>query len=56
MLVWGFPVFYMPYFSSPELHRQQADRRRWSAPQFVSGGYLGYGISIPYFINLGATI
>ncbi len=50
MLVWGFPVFYMPYFSSPDstVNKQTGVL----APQFVSGGYLGYGISIPYFINL----
>ncbi len=50
MLVWGFPVFYMPYFSAPDstVNKQTGVL----APQFVSGGYLGYGISIPYFINL----
>ncbi len=50
MLVWGFPVFYMPYFSSPDstVNKQTGVL----APQFVSGGYLGTGISIPYFINL----
>ena len=50
MLVWGFPVFYMPYFSSPDstVNKQTG----LLAPQFVSGGYLGYGLSLPYFINL----
>lgn len=50
MLVWGFPIFYMPYFSGPDstVNKQTG----LLAPQFVSGGYLGYGISIPYFINL----
>ena len=50
MLVWGFPVFYMPYFSSPDstVNKQTGVL----APQFVSGAYLGTGISIPYFINL----
>ncbi|RBP17122.1 LPS-assembly protein [Roseiarcus fermentans] len=50
MLVWGFPVFYMPYFSSPDstVNKQTGVL----APQFVSGASLGYGISIPYFINL----
>ncbi len=50
MLVWGFPVFYMPYFSSPDstVNKQTG----LLAPQFVSGSALGYGISIPYFINL----
>ncbi len=53
MLVWGFPVFYMPYFSSPDstVNKQTGVL----APQFVSGGYLGYGISIPYFINLAPS-
>ena len=50
MLVWGFPVFYMPYFSSPDstVNKQTGVL----APAFVSGGNLGYGFSIPYFINL----
>ena len=34
MLVWGVPVFYMPYFSSPELDGQQTDRRSGSAIHF----------------------
>jgi LPS-assembly protein len=50
MLVWGFPVFYMPYFSSPDstVNKQTGVL----APQIVSGSSLGYGFSIPYFINL----
>ncbi len=50
MLVWGFPVFYMPYFSSPDstVNKQTG----LLAPQIISGSSLGYGISIPYFINL----
>ena len=50
MLVWGFPVFYMPYFSSPDstVNKQTGVL----APSFVSGSNLGYGIGIPYFINL----
>ncbi|MGO9423015.1 LPS-assembly protein LptD [Roseiarcus sp.] len=50
MLVWGVPVFYMPYFSSPDstVNKQTG----LLAPQIVSGGYLGYGMSFPYFINL----
>jgi LPS-assembly protein len=53
MLVWGFPVFYMPYFSSPDstVNKQTG----LLAPQFVSGGNLGYGISLPYFINLAPS-
>ena len=47
---WGFPVFYMPYFSSPDatVNKQTG----LLAPALVSGGNLGYGISMPYFINL----
>ena len=47
---WGFPVFYMPYFSSPDatVNKQTG----FLAPALVSGGNLGYGMSIPYFINL----
>ncbi len=49
-LVWGLPIFYMPYFSSPDatVNKQTG----LLAPQFVSGASLGYGISFPYFINL----
>ena len=47
---WGFPVFYMPYFSSPDatVNKQTG----LLAPSLVSGGDLGYGMSLPYFINL----
>ena len=47
---WGFPVFYMPYFSSADatVNKQTG----FLAPALVSGGNLGYGMSIPYFINL----
>ena len=47
---WGFPVFYMPYLSSPDstVNKQTG----LLAPTFVSGADLGYGLSIPYFFNL----
>jgi LPS-assembly protein len=47
---WGFPVFYMPYFSSPDatVNKQTG----LLAPSLVSGAYLGTGVSMPYFINL----
>jgi LPS-assembly protein len=50
LLFWGFPVFYMPYFSAPDstVNKQTG----LLAPSFVSGADLGYGISMPYFINL----
>jgi LPS-assembly protein len=50
LLFWGFPVFYMPYFSAPDstVNKQTG----LLAPQFVSGADLGYGLSLPYFINL----
>ena len=47
---WGFPVFYMPYFSSPDSTVNK--KTGLLAPALVSGGNLGYGISLPYFINL----
>ncbi|HZZ62711.1 MAG TPA: LPS-assembly protein LptD [Roseiarcus sp.] len=50
MLVWGFPVFYMPYFSSPDSTVNK--KTGLLAPSFVSGANLGYGVSWPYFINL----
>ncbi len=50
LLFWGFPVFYSPYFSSPDstVNKQTG----LLAPQFVSGANVGYGLSLPYFINL----
>ena len=53
MLVWGVPVFYMPYFSSPDstVNKQTG----LLAPSFVSGASLGYGLSMPYFINLAPS-
>ena len=50
LLFWGFPVFYMPYFSAPDstVNKQTG----LLAPSFVSGANLGYGLSMPYFINL----
>ena len=47
---WGFPVFYMPYFSSPDATVNK--KTGFLAPSLVSGGNLGYGVSLPYFINL----
>ena len=47
---WGFPVFYMPYFSSPDATVNK--KTGLLAPTLVSGAYLGTGISLPYFINL----
>ena len=53
MLVWGVPVFYVPYFSSPDstVNKQTG----FLAPSFVSGSNLGYGLSLPYFINLAPS-
>ena len=53
MLVWGVPVFYMPYFSTPDptVNKQTG----LLAPSFISSGYLGYGVSWPYFINLAPS-
>ena len=53
ILVWGVPVFYMPYFSSPDstVNKQTG----LLAPSFVSGANLGYGLSLPYFINLAPS-
>ncbi|HEX9169135.1 MAG TPA: LPS-assembly protein LptD [Roseiarcus sp.] len=50
LMFWGFPVFWMPYFSSPDptVNKQTGIL----APSIVSGGNLGTGFSIPYFINL----
>lgn len=47
---WGFPVFYMPYFSSPDWTVNK--KTGFLAPSLVSGGNLGYGVSLPYFIDL----
>ncbi len=53
MLFWGVPLFYMPYFSSPDstVNKQTG----LLAPSFVSGANLGYGLSWPYFINLAPS-
>ena len=50
LLFWGFPVFWWPYFSSPDatVNKQTGIL----APSIVSGGNLGTGFSMPYFINL----
>jgi LPS-assembly protein len=50
LLFWGFPVFWWPYFSSPDatVNKQTG----LLAPALVSGGNLGTGFSMPYFINL----
>ena len=50
LMFWGFPVFWMPYFSSPDatVNKQTG----LMAPSIVSGSQLGYGFSMPYFINL----
>jgi LPS-assembly protein len=50
LLFWGFPVFWWPYFSSPDatVNKQTGIL----APAIVSGGNLGTGFSMPYFINL----
>jgi LPS-assembly protein len=50
LLFWGFPVFWFPYFSSPDatVNKQTG----LLAPSLVSGSSLGYGFSMPYFINL----
>ena len=47
---WGFPVFYFPYFSSADSTVNK--KTGFLAPSLVSGGYLGTGISLPYFIDL----
>jgi LPS-assembly protein len=47
---WGFPVFYMPYFSSADATVNK--KTGFLAPSIVSGGDLGYGMSLPYFFDL----
>ncbi len=53
MLVWGVPVFYMPYFSSPHstVNKQTGLLRRHSS----RAASLGSGLSLPYFINLAPS-
>ena len=53
MVVWGVPIFYMPYFSSPDttVNKQTG----LLAPSFVTGANLGYGIGVPYFLNLAPS-
>ena len=53
LLVWGVPILYTPFFSAPDstVNKQTGVL----APQFVSGANLGYGVSLPYFINLAPS-
>ena len=53
LLFWGLPVFWAPYFSSPDSTVNK--KTGFLAPSFVSGGALGYGISLPYFIDLAPS-
>jgi LPS-assembly protein len=53
LLLWGFPVFYAPYFSAPDATVNR--KTGLLAPEFVSGSSLGYGISLPYFFNLAPS-
>ena len=53
LLLWGFPVFYAPYFSAPDSTVNK--KTGILAPEFVSGSNLGYGISIPYFWNIAPS-
>jgi LPS-assembly protein len=50
---WGVPVFWMPYFSSPDptVNKQTG----LLAPTIVNSINLGYGASFPYFINLAPS-
>ena len=50
LMFWGVPVFWMPYFSSPDPTVNK--KTGLLAPSFVSGTALGFGPSMPYFINL----
>ncbi len=53
LLIWGVPVFYSPYFSAPDATVNK--KTGLLAPEFVSGSSLGYGFSLPYFINLAPS-
>ena len=53
LLFWGWPVFYAPYLSAPDSSVNK--KTGFLAPSFVSGSSLGYGFSIPYFINLAPS-
>ena len=46
----GIPVAYIPYFSAPDptVTRQTG----LLAPTVIHSSYLGYGVGIPYFLNL----
>jgi LPS-assembly protein len=46
----GVPVAYIPYFSAPDptVTRQSGVL----APTLIHSSYLGYGVGIPYFLNL----
>ncbi len=48
--VGGYPIAYVPYFSAadPSVTRQSG----FLTPHFYEGNQLGYGMGIPYFLNL----
>ena len=49
----GVPVAYIPYFSAPDptVTRQTG----LLAPTFSHGSYTGFGVGIPYFLNLAPS-
>jgi LPS-assembly protein len=44
---YGWPVFYMPYFSAPDPSVRRATG--FLAPHFFGGSNVGYGIGVPFF-------
>lgn len=46
----GIPVAYIPYFSAPDPTVKR--KTGLLAPHYVASSALGYGVAVPYFINL----
>ena len=46
----GIPIAYIPYMSGPDSTVKR--KTGFLAPRFVNTSALGYGVSLPYFINL----
>jgi LPS-assembly protein len=47
---YGIPLAYMPYMSGPDSTVKR--KSGFLSPKFLNTGPLGYGVGLPYFINL----
>ena len=52
--LFGLPIAYFPYLSSPD--PTVTRKTGVLAPRFVANSALGYGASVPFFINLAPNM